>query len=66
MWLSMQMAVTSRFRRATWMMWFVPMEKKSPSPPVMITRSSGFAILTPSATAGARPWIVWNPNVLKK
>ena len=39
------------------------MESASPSPVTTHTLSSGLATLTPVATAGARPWMVWNPKV---
>ena len=53
----------STLRRIKWMMWFPPIDSASPSPVAIQTDSSGFATLMPVATAGARPWIVWKPNV---
>ena len=34
---------------------------ESPSPVAIQTESSGLATLIPVASAGARPWIPWNP-----
>jgi hypothetical protein len=40
-----------------------PIDIASPSPVAIQTSRSGRAILSPVATAGARPWIEWKPNV---
>jgi hypothetical protein len=50
-------------RRSMWIVWLPPIESASPSPVASQTSRSGRAILMPVATAGARPWIVWKPNV---
>ncbi len=39
------------------------MESASPSPVTIQTERSGLAIFSPVATAGARPWMLWNPYV---
>ena len=50
-------------RRNMWIVWLPPMESASPSPVATQTSKSGRIALIPVATAGARPWMVWNPNV---
>jgi hypothetical protein len=42
-------------------MWLPPIDKPSPSPVTSHTSRSGFITLSPVATAGARPWMVWKP-----
>jgi len=45
------------FRRSAWMRWLPPMDSASPSPVTTHTDSFGFAVATPVAMAGARPWM---------
>src|ERR1051325_10208106 len=51
----------SRVRRRIGIVWLPPIDKASPSPVMIQTSNSGLASLTPVATAGARPWMVWKP-----
>jgi hypothetical protein len=55
--LSSQITVTPRLRRAAWIRWEVPMAAASPSPTTMRYVLSGWASLSPVATARARPWV---------
>src|SRR5262249_26961029 len=55
--LSSQTTVTPRFRRAAWTRCEVPMEAASPSPTTIRYFLSGWASLSPVATARARPWV---------
>ena len=53
----------STFRRIEWMTWLPPIDSASPSPVMTHTIRSGRAALSPVASVGARPWMVWKPNV---
>ena len=55
--------MTPTLRRNMWIVWFPPIDSASPSPVATHTSSSGRVSLSPVATAGARPWIVWKPYV---
>jgi len=55
--------VRSTFRRIECSTWLPPMDSASPSPVITQTIRSGRAALSPVASVGARPWIVWNPYV---
>ena len=48
-------------RRIACKRWLPPIDKPSPSPVTNQISKSGLATLTPVATDGARPWIVWKP-----
>ena len=50
-------------RRMAWMKWLPPIDMASPSPVTTQTSSAGLLAFTPVASAGARPWMVWNPYV---
>ena len=47
--------------RIAWIQCAAPIEQQSPSPVFTNTFRSGRAILTPSASGNARPWMPWNP-----
>ena len=51
----------STLRRIEWMTWLPPIDSASPSPVMTQTIRSGRAALSPVASVGARPWIVWKP-----
>ena len=50
---------------AAWTVSPIPMAARSPSPWYVNTTFSGLALLTPVATAGARPWGAWTMSQLK-
>ena len=53
----------STLRRIEWMTWLPPIDSASPSPVMTQTIRSGRAALSPVASVGARPWMVWKPYV---
>jgi hypothetical protein len=53
----------STFRRIEWITWLPPIDSASPSPVITQTIRSGRDALSPVASVGARPWIVWKPYV---
>ena len=53
--------VMSTLRRIEWITWLPPIDSASPSPVITQTMRSGRAALSPVASVGARPWIVWKP-----
>ena len=56
-------SLMSTLRRIAWITWLPPMDSASPSPVMTHTISSGRAALSPVASVGARPWMVWKPYV---
>ena len=55
--------LTPTLRRRVWIRWLPPIDNASPSPVTTHTSRSGREVLRPVATAGARPWMEWNPKV---
>ena len=56
-------SLMSTLRRIEWRTWLPPIDSASPSPVMTQTMRSGRAALSPVASVGARPWIVWKPYV---
>ena len=56
-----RMILRPTLRRMAWMKWLPPMASASPSPVTTQTDSSGRAIFSPLAIAGARPWMLCMP-----
>ena len=56
-------SLMSTLRRIEWRTWLPPIDSASPSPVMTQIMRSGRAALSPVASVGARPWIVWKPNV---